>query len=62
MLDELMTTADPDGLGPPVGEPPIDPRSWLPDVGHERQLRPVSGLDHLPQTCDFDSSHCPFIV
>jgi len=46
-LDELMASTDPGRLGPPSGEPQIDPRYWLPDTGHEEHLRLLAGLDQL---------------
>ena len=47
VLDELMAASDEVRVGPPPGEPPIDPAYWLPDVGHEHQLRLLTGLDEF---------------
>ena len=44
VLHELMMISSP-RVGPAAGEPPLDPAYWLPDVGHEQQVRLLAGLD-----------------
>jgi hypothetical protein len=46
VLDQLMVASAP-RVGPSPEQPPLDPAYWLPSVGHERQLRLLTGLDDL---------------
>ncbi|MGZ4305632.1 MAG: hypothetical protein ACXVSL_12300 [Solirubrobacteraceae bacterium] len=46
VLDQLMRSSAP-RVGPVGDEPALDPAYWLPDVGHEQQLRLLTGLDGL---------------
>lgn len=43
VLDQLME-ASAHRVGPPAGQPPLDPSQWLPDAGHEQELRLLTGL------------------
>jgi hypothetical protein len=43
VLDQLMEASAP-RVGPRASQPPLDPSYWLPDVGHEQQLRLLTGL------------------
>jgi hypothetical protein len=46
VLDQLMVASAPQ-VGPSADQPPLDPAYWLPDVGHEQQLRLLTGLGDL---------------
>jgi hypothetical protein len=46
VLDQLMV-ASTQRVGLSADEPALDPRYWLPDVGHEQQLLLLTGLGGL---------------
>ena len=46
VLDQLMVASTQRG-GRSADEPALDPRYWLPDVGHEQQLLLLTGLGRL---------------
>lgn len=46
VLDQLMVASAP-RVKPPADQAPLNPKYWLPDAGHEQQLRLLTGLDDL---------------
>lgn len=44
VLDQLMDASAP-WVRPRANQAPLNPADWLPDVGHEQQLRLLTGLD-----------------